>query len=120
MARQVSVDRAGSLTGAAGDRIRPAARTCLFGGVSLEELVDLGVVDAGEGAAAQRDDMSDAGRRQQDSSGQRDTARCVVSRPRNHLACTKGTPTLIENSPASVAPVWVAHQNVPAGVSVYW
>ena len=31
-----------------------------------------------------------------------------------------GTPTVMENSPADVLPVWVEHQYVPAGVSVYW
>ncbi|MNW59927.1 hypothetical protein D3C74_378810 [compost metagenome] len=60
------------------------------------------------------------GRRQQASSGQVEARRAVVSRPRNHLAEANGTPTVIENSPVVVVPVCVLHQNVPAGVSVYW
>lgn len=60
------------------------------------------------------------GRRQHDSSGQRETARVWVSRPRNQRASSNGTPTVIEKSPSVVVPVWVEHQNVPAGVSVYW
>src|SRR6218665_877249 len=74
----------------------------------------------GQACPAQRVARSDGARRQHDSSGQQDVARTVVSRPRNPFASANGTPTVIENSEASVCPVWVAHQYVPAGVSVYW
>ena len=61
-----------------------------------------------------------SGCRQQVGSGHRDSRRRDVSRPRNHFAAPKGTPTVIENPPADVEPVCVVHQNVPSGVSVYW
>ncbi len=63
--------------------------------------------------------MTPSGRRQHVSSGQRETSRCGVSRPRNHLTSANGTPTLTENSPSAVRCVRVVHQKVPAGVSVY-
>ena len=54
----------------------------------------------GHALPAQRSASSAGGRRQQDSSGQRRRrARFCVSRPRNHLASSNGTPTVIENSP---------------------
>jgi hypothetical protein len=58
--------------------------------------------------------------RQQFSSGHADTSRAGVSRPRQKRESSNGTPTVIECSPTSPVPVCVAHQNVPAGVSVYW
>ena len=43
-----------------------------------------------------------------------------MSRPRNHCADAKGTPTASASWPVVPEPVCVEHQNVPAGVSVYW
>ena len=74
----------------------------------------------GHDLPCQRSASSADGRRQHDSSGQVDTARSVVSRPRHQRASSKGTPTVIENSPSADEPVCVEHQNVPDGVSVYW
>src|SRR5690606_25546690 len=62
---------------------------------------------------------SGAGLRQQFSSGQVETSRAWVSRPRQKRESSNGTPTVMECSPMSAAPVCVAHQKVPAGVSVY-
>ncbi len=106
--------------------------------VTVEEGEDLGVVDPGNIPRGRGENMcrctralgqafpchrsaaSASGRRQHDSSGQCDTPRFVVSRPRNQRASSNGTPTVIEKSPSRVVPVWVEHQKVPAGVSVYW
>ena len=74
----------------------------------------------GQALPDQRSETSEATRRQHDSSGHVEVARFCVSRPRNHRASSKGTPTVIENSPSAVVPVCVEHQYVPAGVSVYW
>jgi hypothetical protein len=74
----------------------------------------------GHALPCQRSVTSVGGRRQHDSSGHVEVARFCVSRPRNHLASSKGTPTVMENSPSEVVPVYVEHQKVPAGVSVYW
>ena len=74
----------------------------------------------GQAHPAQRSAASGAGREQHEGSGQVEARRTGVSRPRNHLACAYGTPTVMENAPASPDPVCVEHQNVPAGVSVYW
>jgi hypothetical protein len=74
----------------------------------------------GHALPLQRSASSVEGRRQHDSSGQVDTARSPVSRPRHQRASSKGTPTVTENSPSLEDPVCVEHQNVPEGVSVYW
>lgn len=47
-------------------------------------------------------------------------ARCGVSRPRNHLTSSNGTPTETEYSPSLAFSTREVHQNVPEGVSVYW
>src|SRR3546814_6640308 len=49
----------------------------------------VGVRAAGHEASAHLSARSPGARRQQDSSGQRDTARWGVSRPRNHLTCSR-------------------------------
>ena len=69
---------------------------------------------------SQRPESSAPGRLQQSASGQRDTVRLAVSRPRNHYECAKGTPIVMENSSVAEVPVWVASKKVPSGVSVYW
>ena len=74
----------------------------------------------GQAFPFQRSVNSVEGRRQHDSSGQVDTARSFVSRPRHQRASSNGTPTVTENSPSVEEPVCVEHQNVPDGVSVYW
>ena len=74
----------------------------------------------GQALPSQRLVSEASGRRQHDSSGQVEVARFWVSRPRNQRASSKGTPTVIENSASPVRPVWLEHQKVPAGVSVYW
>ena len=38
----------------------------------------------------------------------------------NGIRINSVSPTVIENSPSRVRPVWLEHQKVPAGVSVYW
>ena len=73
----------------------------------------------GQARPDQRSRVPRARRRQHDSSGQRDVARSVVSRPRNHFTWAYGTPTLTENEPAGVSSVNAVHQYVPLGVSVY-
>ena len=49
--------------------------------------------------AAQRVARPGSGCRQHAGSGQRDSRRVEVSRPRNHFAAPNGTPTVIENPP---------------------
>jgi hypothetical protein len=65
--------------------------------------------------------LGPAGRRQHDGSGQRDTDCRLVSLPRNQWAALDGSLPTVTASPRSCStPRWVAHQNVPATVSVYW
>ena len=59
-------------------------------------------VPPGHACLDQRAASAAGGRRQQSGSGQRDFARAVVSRPRNHFTCAYGTPRLIENTPSFV------------------
>ena len=64
----------------------------------------------GQERSAHRSAGSRAGSRQHRGSGQVERVRTVVSRPRNHLAWSNGTPKVIENSPSEVVPVWVDAQ----------
>ena len=50
----------------------------------------------GQALSLHRFARASAGWRQQVGSGQRDTWRRAVSRPRNHFTCANGVPTLTE------------------------
>src|SRR3954454_4952226 len=73
----------------------------------------------GHDDCSQRAESSAVGRWQQDGSGQRDTERTAVSRPRNHFDAAYGTPTVTEKALLGQLPLWALHQKVPDGVSVY-
>ena len=67
----------------------------------------------------QRRASSGGGWVQHRGSGQRETRRCAVSRPRIQRTWSKGTPRLTENLPAGVCSATAVHQKVPRPVSVY-
>src|SRR5690606_26964005 len=64
----------------------------------------------GHAALCQRSARISGGRRQQAGSGQVDARRTGVSRPRNHLTCTNGVPTLTEKEPLAVDWMLEVHQ----------
>src|SRR5690554_1338673 len=64
----------------------------------------------GNDCAAHLAERSSGARRQHPGSGQPDTLRLAVSRPRNHLAWANGVPTLTENAPCELDWMLEVHQ----------
>ena len=64
----------------------------------------------GRAAPLQRSASGAGACRQHAGSGQLDSPRRLVSRPRNHLTCANGVPTEIENSPAEPDSMREVHQ----------
>src|SRR5258708_38927676 len=74
----------------------------------------------GQAMPSQRAARRAGGRWQHDGSGHADLVRLTVSRPRNHLASSNGTPSVIANPRSLPGSTEATHQYVPDGVSEYW